>query len=918
MSKRKRYGSLLTFILGLLVALSAMVFHPKMNFADSTGTPLLPADVLARMNLIGPSYASMQVVPVTGQPFTQGLRTTTTVDPQASHLAQLRFNLDSAIAKGDVLFATFYVRAVELPAGSTVARTEFVLENKVSYEKSATVGVYVGTDWKKVEIPFESHMDHPAVGSQILLRVGFPPQVVEIGGLQLTNYKKTLQVSDLPKTGIGYEGYEGREADAQWRQDALQRIEQIRKADLTIQVKDRNGQNVPNASVEVNMTNHEFMWGTAVTASRLLGTNADSDKYRQAVTELFNSAVPENELKMTTWDTANRPNGSKVVNWLNERGLRVRGHALVWQQEKYMPVTANELKHYPVLYRNRIRDYVDEEARFFKGQLVDWDVVNEPTKNHILTDSFGMSESRRWYKQVRQIEGGKGADLFLNEATVEGGNPENINNFIKVLNEMKKEEIKIDGIGLQSHFGQYPGSMTRYLSMFDKYAAYADKLEITEFDQATSDENLQADFMRDYMTTAFSHPAMKGFTLWGFWDSANWRNNAPIYRKDWSLKPSGQVWKDLVYDKWWTNDTGTTDGHGKFSTRGFLGQYEVKVTYQGKSKTVKLTLGSGKQKEVILIDSEPGSDATLQQLAVSGIPIAGFDPQQTYYTAQVPRMPYGESTVPGVTAKASDTQASVKITHAAAVPGISTVEVTAQNGAKTTYTVEVTFEPLKPVAGIKLDVSNVTASVYGSVYGNVPANVIDDNPLTFWTAAEKNQWIMLDLGELRNLDGLTIAWEQGGTRKHTFDIEVSVSGNNWRKVYGTTSTGTTAEPEPYAFRESPARYVRVKNAVNQPMGIAEIEGYGKPLNTDASLKRVKINDVKLQGFNAEQLEYTVPVTAGAGGVAVPSVTTASTAPQERTLIVVKPATAIPGSTEIRVTAENGAARTYKVHFVIEE
>ncbi|WP_282939955.1 endo-1,4-beta-xylanase [Paenibacillus sp. RC67] len=624
MIQRKSFRNLFMFVLCLLIALSVTLCYPKEYFADSSGISLLPDDALTKMNLIGPSYASMQMVPVEGQPFSQAIRARTSVDPQGSHLAQLRINIAPAVAKDDVLFASFYVRAIELPSGSDVARTEVAFENKVSYEKSTTTGVYIGTDWKKVEIPFVSYMDHPEGGSQMLLRIGFPPQVIEIGGLQLINYQKTLQVSDLPKTGIGYEGYEGREENAQWRQDALQRIEQIRKADLTVQVQDKDGQNVQNASVEVKMLNHEFMWGTAVTATRLLGTNADSDKYRQAVTELFNSAVPENELKMTTWDTANRSNGSKVVNWLNERGLRVRGHTLVWQKETLMPVTANELKYYPVLYRNRVRDYVNEEADFFKGQFVDWDVVNEPKDNHLLTDSFGMSESAQWYNQVRQIEGSSGANMYLNETGVEGGNPDNINRFIKVLDDMQNHGVSIDGIGLQSHFGQYPGSMNRYLSMFDKYATYADNLEITEFDHATADENLQADFMRDYMTAAFSHPAMKGFLIWGFWDSANWRSNAPIYRKDWSLKPSGQVWKDLVFDQWWTNEAGSTDAQGKFSIRGFLGDYEVKVNYQGHSQTFKTKLGSGGTQEIVIIDSELSGDSTLQQLAVGGVRFKGF------------------------------------------------------------------------------------------------------------------------------------------------------------------------------------------------------------------------------------------------------------------------------------------------------
>jgi hypothetical protein len=56
----------------------------------------------------------------------------------------------------------------------------------------------------------------------------------------------------------------------------------------------------------------------------------------------------------------------------------------------------------------------------------------------------------------------------------------------------------------------------------------------------------------------FSHPAVTTLTMWGFWDTSQWKKNAVMYRGDWSLEPGGQAYRDLVFGKWRTQEQGTT------------------------------------------------------------------------------------------------------------------------------------------------------------------------------------------------------------------------------------------------------------------------------------------------------------------------------------------------------------------------
>ena len=78
--------------------------------------------------------------------------------------------------------------------------------------------------------------------------------------------------------------------------------------------------------------------------------------------------------------------------------------------------------------------------------------------------------------------------------------------------------------------------------------------------------------------------------LWGFWEGAHWKPDAAMISKDWKQKPPYKAYCDLVLKKWWTNAAGKTGRTGLYEIRGFLGDYEVTTSHDGKTKTEKLKL----------------------------------------------------------------------------------------------------------------------------------------------------------------------------------------------------------------------------------------------------------------------------------------------------------------------------------------
>jgi GH35 family endo-1,4-beta-xylanase len=227
----------------------------------------------------------------------------------------------------------------------------------------------------------------------------------------------------------------------------------------------------------------------------------------------------------------------------------------------------------------RIRDV----GAAMKGSLVHWDVVNEPYDNHDLQDLLGEEILVDWFKRARTVD--PKAKLFLNDyGILPGGGADNGHrqHFEKTISFLLENKAPLDAIGIQGHFGTSITSPTDLLAQLDRYGRFGKPIWITEYDLLVEDEALAADYTRDFYTVLFSHPAVEGVVMWGFYDDLHWKKNAVMYRKDWSLKPAGKVYQDLFGAKWHTRVTLPSDAKGTAAVRGFMGRYRVTASAEGK------------------------------------------------------------------------------------------------------------------------------------------------------------------------------------------------------------------------------------------------------------------------------------------------------------------------------------------------
>ena len=252
-----------------------------------------------------------------------------------------------------------------------------------------------------------------------------------------------------------------------------------------------------------------------------------------------------------------------------------------------MPKSIKALEGNPSAMRKAIAEHVKDEVSACRGKVVDWDVINEPFSNHDVMDVCGDDVMVEWYKIARECD--PGVKLFINDydilSSCDDGDAltEHQRHYLKTIKYLIDNGAPLDGIGMQGHFGMHPTPPEKMLKMLDLFAQFGKEIEITEYDNEFYDENLAAAFTKDLMTVLFSHPQVHAFLMWGFWDGAHWLNSSPIYNRDWTLKPSGKVYKDLVFKTWWTSLNGVSDASGQFKGRGFLGDYEASVEFDGKS-----------------------------------------------------------------------------------------------------------------------------------------------------------------------------------------------------------------------------------------------------------------------------------------------------------------------------------------------
>jgi len=507
---------------------------------------------------------------------------------------QLAIPLEGPVAAGDAVLITFWARAERVPSDGTAGGIIAVENRTPGNPKLGMGGFTVDGEWRRIDVPFLAGVDAIPGKAVLAFQLGERSQRLQIADVVVTNHRRSVRLTDLPRAAIHYPG---READAAWRQHAIARIEKHRVREFGLRIGDESGRPLPGATVRARLARHEFLFGGTIKGEFFRPGDTRWGKYRDTIDRHFSAVVFENDLKPGVLEDSIRNDDDHVrwawteaaAEWCRQRNVAIRGHYMV--AGVWGSFASRDRSTDPAL-RDRLLRHLRLLAEKAGPFIHDFDVLNHPvgwsnppqTVRGVLGPGF-------YADVIREARGLTDRPLWVNEdRTFNPGFQQD--HYFSCVQELLDAGTPPDGIGIQGHF--HSGSLVapeEVLRVSDRFASLVPALMLTEWDVMTNgDEDLQADYLRDTLIAAYSHPAYRGFLMWVWWEGAGWRPEAALFRRDGSEKPNGRVWRELVSERWRTDTTATTDAAGVAHFRGHAGLYELTIEHEGRTGTAQHSL----------------------------------------------------------------------------------------------------------------------------------------------------------------------------------------------------------------------------------------------------------------------------------------------------------------------------------------
>jgi endo-1,4-beta-xylanase len=281
---------------------------------------------------------------------------------------------------------------------------------------------------------------------------------------------------------------------------------------------------------------HGLVVGTAVSPAGL-----DDAAYLALVERHFALVVPEYGMYMSqlrpapdAWDFTQ---ADAVLAFAAERGLAVRGHALVWG----MPLdSANPFGGWtPIpawLHRADIsrdaaieimQDHIETVMRRYGGQVRDWVVVNETLSGTTLWDELiGPDYVALAFRHARRVDAG--ARLMLNDWGADyRGQGARVDAYYDLVVRLLGKGAPIDAVGFQFHLltGHDQPSVADIAANLARFRALGVSTHITELDvriRAPVTEEKLAAQAHLYETVFRAAADGADIVLWGFTDRYFW------------------------------------------------------------------------------------------------------------------------------------------------------------------------------------------------------------------------------------------------------------------------------------------------------------------------------------------------------------------------------------------------------------
>ncbi|MCE5185244.1 MAG: endo-1,4-beta-xylanase [Planctomycetaceae bacterium] len=309
----------------------------------------------------------------------------------------------------------------------------------------------------------------------------------------------------------------------------------------------------------------QFLIGAAVNDHQMQGRAPEETAL---VVRQFNTITPENVLK---WEAVHpQPDkydfaaADRFVEFGEKNDMFIVGHTLVWHSQTprwvFEDADGKPLTRDALLAR--LKDHIATIMGRYKGRIGGWDVVNEAVEDDgslrktKWLDGIGDDYIAKAFEFARQAD--PDAKLYYNDYNMY--KLEHAKGVAKLIRSLQEKGIRVDGIGIQGHWGlDYP-SMDELNAALAVFAELKVPLMITEMDITvlpSASRNRGADISQSAELRKELNPYSDGLpeemqqklaarygelfkvlvqhadlfervTFWGVQDGNSWRNNWPV------------------------------------------------------------------------------------------------------------------------------------------------------------------------------------------------------------------------------------------------------------------------------------------------------------------------------------------------------------------------------------------------------
>ena len=317
----------------------------------------------------------------------------------------------------------------------------------------------------------------------------------------------------------------------------------------------------------------KFYLGTALNAGQITGKDTASVRIIQ---QHFNSITSENVMKSALIQPQEGKFNFDLSDQFVEFGLQnqmfIIGHCLVWHSQApkwfFVDTQGNDVSREVLI--SRMKNHIQTLVGRYKGKVKGWDVVNEA-----ILDNGSWRESKfykiigpEFVKLAFQFarEADPEAELYYNDYSM--ALPGRREGVVKMVKELQKDGIRVDGIGMQGHVSMDFPKIEEFEKSILAFAALGAQVHITEMDisalpspknQQGADVDSNVDYKKELNPYTDGLPAevekahgkryqeffdlflkhedkIKRVTLWGVQDGQSWKNNFPVRgRTDYAL-----------------------------------------------------------------------------------------------------------------------------------------------------------------------------------------------------------------------------------------------------------------------------------------------------------------------------------------------------------------------------------------------